>query len=79
MESYVPKIPGVVTTRKIINKSIASSEQSFLCVVCLEMIKCKDKLGEIVRCKHTFHLKCIDKWVRVSAICPMCRNVVYCR
>ena len=28
-------------------------------------------------CNHTFHLHCIDKWLRKNRTCPMCRYKVY--
>lgn len=40
------------------------------CAVCLEDTKRNDKK---LKCKHTFHTKCIMKWFETSIECPQCR------
>lgn len=45
------------------------------CTVCSETYK----TGEYKRklnCGHTFHKKCVDKWLKVHFRCPLCRQVV---
>ncbi|KAF5195219.1 hypothetical protein FRX31_015194 [Thalictrum thalictroides] len=42
-----------------------------VCAICIE-----DMEGDEVRtigCNHTFHNKCISKWVEEKATCPSCR------
>nr|GEX30195.1 RING-H2 finger protein ATL67-like [Tanacetum cinerariifolium] len=44
------------------------------CAICL----CEYKENEMMRmlpdCKHSFHLMCVDAWLRLNATCPVCRN-----
>lgn len=53
----------------------AADADENLCTICLDpMIS-----GEIIRttpCQHSYHLKCIDKWLLQKAICPMCNHVI---
>ena len=43
------------------------------CPICLQEIKIK----EIdTNCQHNYHQKCLDKWLRKSKECPICRRVV---
>ena len=64
--------PEVLTDR-----SCGSCSQS--CPVCCEDYKQGDVLREL-RCRHTFHLECIDRWCLASAdrsnmpACPMCNE-----
>jgi len=44
-----------------------------LCDICLNEYKPDDKLRTIP-CLHRFHCKCIDKWLKKSSKCPMCRS-----
>jgi hypothetical protein len=39
---------------------------------------CYDKLGDCIRmiCKHTFHKKCISKWLLKRPTCPCCRKQI---
>ena len=74
---YTPRIPGVTTTRKIITRTKFNVHQpDICCVICLDNIKQQSFVGTLV-CHHVFHWKCIDRWLRVSAICPTCRHYVY--
>lgn len=45
-----------------------------MCAICL----CEYKEAEMMRmlpdCKHCFHLKCVDAWLRLNATCPVCRS-----
>lgn len=40
------------------------------CAICLEATKRSDKR---LKCKHTFHQKCIMTWFETSIECPQCR------
>ncbi|KAF5181467.1 hypothetical protein FRX31_028946 [Thalictrum thalictroides] len=47
-------------------------ESEDACAICLNDMK----EGEVVRtigCDHTFHCKCISKWVDKNTTCPLCR------
>ncbi|XP_051973240.1 RING finger protein 122-like isoform X1 [Xyrauchen texanus] len=41
------------------------------CAVCLEDFRTKDELG-VLPCQHTFHRRCLVKWLEVRRACPMC-------
>lgn len=41
------------------------------CTICLEQIP-NDWSKSILECGHTFHGKCIQKWIRQKSICPNC-------
>lgn len=37
---------------------------------------CREVLGELFKsleCKHSYHIHCVNAWVRASPTCPMCR------
>ena len=44
------------------------------CTICIDDYK----IGNIVRqlkCSHTFHQECIDKWLVNNNMCPNCREI----
>ncbi|OIW18376.1 hypothetical protein TanjilG_31516 [Lupinus angustifolius] len=48
------------------------------CVVCLSKFK-DGKTGQVLpRCKHSFHIECIDMWFMSHSTCPLCRVHVEC-
>ena len=47
------------------------------CSICIESFKEKEFKRCIPQCKHTFHKKCIDKWLKKKASCPMCRISIH--
>jgi E3 ubiquitin-protein ligase SDIR1 len=51
----------------------AVAEEKETCIVCLD----EHKPGQMMRtlpCMHVFHLKCIDKWLKNSLECPVCKT-----
>ncbi|WVZ08790.1 hypothetical protein V8G54_022136 [Vigna mungo] len=43
------------------------------CVICLADYKEREVLRIMPKCGHTFHLSCIDIWLRKQSTCPVCR------
>ncbi|KAM1735625.1 hypothetical protein ACFX12_014076 [Malus domestica] len=44
------------------------------CSICLADYKNSDMLRLLPDCRHLFHLKCIDPWLRLNPTCPVCRT-----
>ncbi len=44
------------------------------CFVCFEPYSEGEHKRELPHCKHFFHKKCIDKWLKKKAQCPVCRD-----
>ena len=44
------------------------------CSICLSSMK--NKKAKFVKCKHVFHIKCINTWLKHNATCPVCRSIV---
>ncbi|ESN91326.1 hypothetical protein HELRODRAFT_69981 [Helobdella robusta] len=44
-----------------------------LCVVCMCEFEARQKI-RILPCKHHYHSKCVDKWLKMNRTCPICRN-----
>ncbi|MQM04956.1 hypothetical protein Taro_037760 [Colocasia esculenta] len=47
---------------------------SLCCSICLADYKDADVLRRLPDCKHLFHLKCVDPWLRLHPTCPVCRT-----
>uniref|UniRef100_A0A0E0K4T9 RING-type domain-containing protein n=1 Tax=Oryza punctata TaxID=4537 RepID=A0A0E0K4T9_ORYPU len=46
------------------------------CAVCLEAFRSGDRRRVLPRCEHGFHAQCVDSWLRMSRLCPICRAEV---
>ncbi|XP_076919258.1 E3 ubiquitin-protein ligase RING1-like [Bidens hawaiensis] len=46
------------------------------CSVCLTEFEEDDTLRVLPNCKHAFHVRCIDTWLRSHTNCPLCRAVI---
>lgn len=44
------------------------------CFICIDQYKCNELKRTLPSCKHCFHKKCIDKWLKKKASCPICRD-----
>ncbi|OUZ99132.1 zinc finger protein [Macleaya cordata] len=46
------------------------------CVICLSVFE-DDEMGRnLPKCKHAFHVQCIDMWLQSHSGCPICRAPV---
>jgi len=43
------------------------------CMICMDKYKAREYKRIIPKCNHFFHKKCIDKWLKKKATCPVCR------
>ncbi|OIT23131.1 PREDICTED: E3 ubiquitin-protein ligase ATL42-like [Nicotiana attenuata] len=55
---------------------IRGSKQGLECVVCLSKFEDIEILRLLPKCKHAFHIDCIDKWLEKHSTCPLCRHKV---
>ncbi len=46
------------------------------CNICFCEYKEKEKIRELPECGHSSHKKCLDRWLKKKAQCPMCRHNV---
>ncbi|XP_047318345.1 RING-H2 finger protein ATL52-like [Impatiens glandulifera] len=46
------------------------------CSVCLSEFEEKQSLRILPKCRHAFHLHCIDTWLKSQSNCPLCRSIV---
>ncbi|KAG6490889.1 E3 ubiquitin-protein ligase ATL42-like [Zingiber officinale] len=43
------------------------------CAVCLSKFTDAEKLRLLPKCRHAFHLGCVDRWLESHSSCPLCR------
>lgn len=46
-----------------------------ICSICQEEYKPKEYKRDL-NCDHSFHKKCIDKWLKNNLSCPFCRTCI---
>ncbi|XP_028779345.1 E3 ubiquitin-protein ligase At1g63170 isoform X2 [Neltuma alba] len=51
------------------------SGEDAACCICLIMYEDNDELRELA-CSHLFHKDCVDKWLKINALCPLCKGEV---
>ncbi|WOL20428.1 hypothetical protein Cni_G29233 [Canna indica] len=58
-----------------IEKEQMTSAEDAGCCICLAKYVDDDKLRELP-CAHFFHKECVDKWLKINALCPLCKSEV---
>ncbi|CAL9211215.1 unnamed protein product [Musa hybrid cultivar] len=53
---------------------IVSAEDA-VCCICLAKYVDNEELRELP-CTHFFHKECVDKWLKINALCPLCKTEV---
>lgn len=56
--------------------SLKGSKEGLECTVCLSKFEDSEILRLLPKCKHAFHMNCIDKWLESHSTCPLCRYKV---
>lgn len=54
-------------------KAICGLKEGTDCAVCLSEFENEDRLRLLPKCKHAFHIDCIDTWLLSHSTCPLCR------
>ncbi|CAA3018134.1 RING-H2 finger ATL67-like [Olea europaea subsp. europaea] len=67
--------PGVVAAipKLMFNREAFSSTEDMQCTICLAEYQEREVLRIMPNCGHSFHLSCIDIWLRKQSTCPVCR------
>jgi len=42
------------------------------CSICLENCR-SEEVFKSLPCQHNFHVECIDNWLKIKSICPICK------
>lgn len=56
--------------------SLKGSKEGLECAVCLSKFEDIEMLRLLPKCKHAFHIACIDNWLEKHSSCPICRHRV---
>ncbi|KAK6158966.1 hypothetical protein DH2020_006280 [Rehmannia glutinosa] len=56
--------------------SLKGSKDGLECSVCLAKFEEIEILRLLPKCKHAFHIDCIDQWLEKHSTCPLCRRKV---
>lgn len=68
-ELVINTIPFSVYTAKYANEESLRD-----CVICLDEFEDNNDIGTLPLCSHSFHLECIEAWLRKKPNCPLCRS-----
>jgi hypothetical protein len=66
-------IPEIEYFKKMNVISLTMSRPD-VCSICLENVSSSNEGGQLAQCKHTFHNKCLTKWITNKNTCPCCRT-----
>ncbi|XP_040369898.1 E3 ubiquitin-protein ligase ATL42 isoform X2 [Rosa chinensis] len=56
--------------------NLKGSKEGLECAVCLSKFEDIEVLRLLPKCKHAFHIDCIDHWLEKHSSCPLCRHKV---
>lgn len=56
--------------------SLRGSKEGLECAICLSKFEDIEILRLLPKCKHAFHIDCIDHWLVKHSSCPICRHKV---
>jgi len=57
--------------KRIIYKERTTKKINEKCIICYEKMNDRKKKYKLY-CEHTYHKKCMKRWLRERATCPLC-------
>lgn len=67
-KSALAAIP--ISTYSVAEKDAGTSPD---CAVCISQVQRGEKVRQLPKCNHLFHVDCIDMWLYSHSTCPICR------
>ncbi|XP_027070483.2 E3 ubiquitin-protein ligase ATL42-like [Coffea arabica] len=56
--------------------SLKGSREGLECAICLSKFEDIEVLRLLPKCKHAFHINCLDEWLEKHSSCPLCRHKI---
>lgn len=53
--------------------SLRGQKEGLECAVCLSRFEPAEVLRLLPKCRHCFHVECVDTWLDAHSTCPLCR------
>jgi E3 ubiquitin-protein ligase RNF38/44 len=53
--------------------ALKGEKEGLECAVCLGRFEPTERLRILPKCRHGFHVECVDTWLDVHSTCPLCR------
>ncbi|KAK6921219.1 Zinc finger, RING-type [Dillenia turbinata] len=53
--------------------SLRGQKEGLECAVCITKFEPSEVLRLLPKCKHAFHVECVDTWLDAHSTCPLCR------
>ncbi|XP_020578394.1 RING-H2 finger protein ATL43 [Phalaenopsis equestris] len=57
--------------------SLMGEKDGIECAVCLSRFEAEALLRLLPKCRHAFHIDCVDAWLDSHSTCPLCRSRVH--
>lgn len=68
---------SILNTLPVFIYSTTAHDPLLECSVCLSEFENEEHGRVLPKCKHAFHVECIDAWFQFHSNCPLCRAPVY--
>lgn len=66
-----------ILKRKLKVKKPKSKVEELTCPICISDFNESSYPIGVLPCSHTFHLKCIQMWIKEANHCPLCRKLIW--
>jgi hypothetical protein len=64
---------GLINKKLLLSSTVEKNkDEDKVCVICQDNIDLND-IVRTIKCKHSFHINCIDQWFTENKKCPICK------
>ncbi|KQK03286.1 RING-H2 finger protein ATL39 [Brachypodium distachyon] len=72
----IARLPCFVAARRSRSQTTSGANDAttdHCCTVCLGAVEEGETVRALPFCRHAFHARCVDAWLRLRPTCPVCR------
>nr|KAJ0214623.1 hypothetical protein LSAT_V11C400172260 [Lactuca sativa] len=66
----------IFTAKHNNSTTTTTATKTLYCSVCLHDVDGGQRYRRLPKCRHCFHVNCIDTWLQSRSTCPLCRNQI---
>lgn len=63
-------------TTSMVLEEVGAGSSRVDCIVCLSEVALGERLAMLERCRHGFHVECVEAWLKDHPNCPLCRTPI---
>ena len=72
LSEQLGNVPTGLTSEEFRQIPVCVVREETACSICMENIRLGSEAKKLPKCKHMYHVECIQEWFKGKNTCPVC-------